>query len=293
MYRSKIVSIAIFGIIGLIILFFITTLYSDTLDDIRKKLSVEKGQQGQIAQKDGNIGFNQIVGKYYIVQVKDLSTQEAEGILRYVDRMMEEFLKLYEYPFGTRKCYVVVYGLEKDYMRVAKQEKMDKARAFSYTRGISEYVITYYGDDIYPVLSHETFHILAENIFKNDIPFWFNEGMSSYYETCMFNGDKFESNRLNKKRLAVAKSSLQSEQLPKIKDLVRMSYDEFYSGNALVNYAVSWSLVYYLKNKDEAAYKNFVHDISFGKSFVTSIRQNYGFEQKELEENLKKYISEL
>jgi len=274
----------------LIILIAIPFLYAETLDDIRMKLNANKEKQNN--NNEGSDGFNQVAGKYYIVQVKDLSDQEAHNILRYVDRVMEEFLKLYEYPFGTRKCYIVVYGLEKDYRRVAKQEKMDNARAFSYSRGIGEYAITYYGSDLYPVLSHETFHLLAENIFKNDIPFWFNEGMASYYETCIFNGDQFESNRVNRNRLNTAKAALQSKQWPKIKDLVRMSYDAFYNNNSAVNYAVSWSVVYYLKNKDEVAYKNFVHDISLGKSFATNIRQNYALDEKNLEENLKKYIAD-
>jgi hypothetical protein len=276
-----------------VILLFTGSLFAESLDDIRKKLDMKKEDNNKNIETERGKGFSQIVGKYYIVQVKDILQKEAEEISKYMDKMMEEFLKLYEYPFGTRTCYITVYGLEKDYRRVAKIEKMDNARAFSYSKGINECVITYSGPDIYPVLSHESFHVLVENIFKNNVPFWFNEGMSSYYEMCSFDGDVFESNKINKKRLIAAKGALQAGQWPKIRDLARMSYDEFYHGDTSVNYAVSWSLVYYLKNVNEKAYKNFINDLALGKSFNTCIRQNYSMDQDELEENLAKYIENL
>lgn len=79
-------------------------LFGQTVDSIREKLGAKQEANKSVGEK----GFKQLNGKYYIVQVKDMSDEEAGSILRHMDRLMEEFLKLYEYPFGTQKCYVVV-----------------------------------------------------------------------------------------------------------------------------------------------------------------------------------------
>lgn len=267
--------------------------YSQTIEDIKEKMGVKPKAESTGEKEEGEKGFKQLVGKYYVVQVKDISREEAEKILQYMDTLMEEFLKLYEYPFGTQKCYIVVYGLKKDYDRIAKAEDMENAEAFSYRKGINEYAVTYYVENIYPLLSHEAFHLFIEYIFKGDVPFWFNEGMACYYERCTFVGTKFVTNRINKGRLMVAKDSIRTKQWPRLKELVRFSYDGFYRNNSAVNYAASWCLVYYLKNKNEEAFKNFVNDFVMGKSFSTAIRQNYNMEQKQLEDEWIKYIEGL
>lgn len=279
--------------LSIIIFLFSTSLYGQTLDDIKKKLGVVSKGERVTGQKDKVKGFKQVVGKYYIVQVKDISREEAEKILRHMDRLMEEFLKLYEYPFGTQKCYITVYGLEKDFRRVAKREKMETAQAFSYKRGISHYAVTYYTSDLYSTLNHEAFHLFIRNVFKRDPSVWFNEGMACFYEVSSFIGNKFVSNRMNKRRLMIVKGAIRSKQWPGLRDLVRFSYKEFHGTNEAIHYAASWSLIYYLKNKNESAFEGFVSDLVLGKSFSTSIRGNYSMKQKELEKEWLRYIEEL
>lgn len=286
-----------------VVIFFILSInlfsYAGTLDDIRRKLNVsptpsrggeKEGARGDIKEAKG---FKQVNGKYYIVQVKDISVEEAEKILQHMDRLMEEFLKLYEYPFGTQRCYVIVYGLKKDFERVARVEDLENPRAFSYRKGINHYAVTYYEADLYQTLNHEAFHLFIENIFKKDVPIWFNEGMACYYETCEFVGSRFEANRVNKARLSTAKDSIRTKQWPSPRDLVRFSWGEFHGANECINYAASWALIYYLKNKDEGAFKNFVSDLVLGKSFSTCIRQNYNMDLKQLEDEWLKYIERL
>lgn len=276
--------------IFLIILSLVScNLFGQTVDSIRERL----GAKQEVNKSVGEKGFKQLNGKYYIVQVKDISEKEAGAILRHMDRLMEEFLKLYEYPFGTQKCFVVVYGLKKDFDRVAKSEHSGSSKAFAYRKGINYYAVTYYDEDLYPTLSHEAFHQFIENIFKREVPVWFNEGMACYYAGSSFSGDRFVTNKINRQSLQSAKEFSHSKRWPKIKDLVRLSYDEFYGTNSDANYAAGWCLVYYLKNKDEKAFKDFVNDLVLGKSFSTSLRQNYSIDQKQLEEDLTKYITSL
>lgn len=274
-----------------IILLVHYTVYGQSIDDIRRKLGIET--KDNVEERDVVKGFKQVNGKYCIVQVKDISTEEAEQILRHMDRLMEEFLKLYEYNLGTRKCFITVYGLKKDFDRMARVEDLENAGAFSYRKGINHYAVTYYADDIYRTLNHEAFHLFIDNIFKNEVPVWFNEGMACYYETCVFTPSGFEVNRVNKHRLSIAREALHSKKLPKAKDLARFSWQRFHGDNESVNYAASWALVYYLRNSDEAAFVNFVSDLVMGKSFSTNIRRNYGLDVKQLDDEWRRYIDGL
>lgn len=183
--------------------------------------------------------------------------------------------------------------MKKDFDRVAKSEHTGSSKAFAYRRGINYYAVTYYAEDLYPTLSHEAFHQFIENIFKREVPVWFNEGMACYYSGSSFSGDRFVTNKINRQYLQFAKELFRSKRRPKIKDLVRLSYDEFYGKDSGANYAAGWCLVYYLKNKGEKAFKNFINDLVLGKSFSTSLRQRYNMDQKQLEEDWIKYIEAL
>lgn len=268
-------------------------LYAQTVDDIRKRLGKDSEAESAKEPLDGIKGFKQVNGKYYIVQVKDMSREEAEQILKHMDRLMEEFLKLYGYNFGTQKCFITVYGLEKDFDRLAKAEDLENAGAFSYRKGINHYAVTYYSADLYRTLNHETFHLFIDNIFKEDAPTWFNEGMACYFETCTFIGERFVINRVNKERLAISKEALHTKQWPKAKDLVRFSWKEFHGDNETVNYSASWAIMYFLRNRDEKAFVDFLNDLVLGKSFSTNIRRNYNLDQKDLDNEWVKYIEEL
>lgn len=281
------------AILILSFLIFSFNISAGTLEDIQKKLGAKSNNESDKYQSIKTKGFMQLAGRYCIVEVRDISAEEAEQILKHMNRLIEEFLKLYEYPFGTQKCYITVYGLKKDYDRIARKEDVETAEAFSYREGLNHYAVTYYSADMYPTLSHEAFHLFIENIFKRGIPIWFNEGMASYYETCSFSGERFMTNRVNKNRLAVAKGSLHGKEWPGIKDLIRFSWNQFHGKNEAVNYAASWALVYFLKNKNEEAFKDFVHDLILGKSFATAVRQNYSMDQKELETEWVNYIDGL
>lgn len=117
--------------------------------------------------------------------------------------------------------------------------------------------------------------------------------MACYYETCEFVGSKFETNRINKGRLYIVKESIHTKQCPSPRELIRFSWNEFHGANESINYAASWALIYYLKNRDEGAFKNFVNDLVLGKSFSTCIRQNYNMDLKQLGNEWLRYIERL
>lgn len=276
--------------------FFVSYLYAGNINDIRQKLGIEKTNAKNIQDDKSNgksRGFVQETGKYFIVQANNIVESEAKNILNYAEKIMQEFMKIYEYSCGSRKCYIIVYGEKSDFDKDAQQKHMENSRAFVYNKGINNYVIIYYDKDIYSVLSHEIFHVLIDNIFKGAVPYWFNEGMACYYETSEFNGKELITNRINKSRLFDAKGSVNAKCWPKIKNLVRYNYDQFYKQNTSINYAASWILVYFLKNKNEKSFKAFSNDLALGKNFSTCVRSNYGIDDKQLEKQWIEYIKTL
>lgn len=277
--------------IGLVFLLIYSNLFAQGIDDIKRRLGVKKAKK----QKSDAKGFKQVIGKHYIVQVKDISRQEAELILRHMERILEEYLKLYEYPFGTQKCFVKVYGKEKDFKSAATAKGCGDCGGFYYSTGVNNYVVTYNSASLYSTLSHETFHQFIEKVFGKKPPIWFNEGLACYYETARFVNDRFVTDLVHSRHLFDAKEAISSrdKRWPKLKELDRMNYNRFYKKNKSINYAASWSLVYYLRNKDEGAFKNFTNDLKLGKSFSTCVRANYNMRVKELEKEWLEYIKAL
>lgn len=255
---------------------------------IKRKLGVRNEKKDDSVSK----GFKQTIGENYVIQVKDMSRQEALLILRHMERVLEEYLKLYEYPFGTQKCFVKVFGKQKNYKLVAQPKGCGDSSGFYYSTGVNNYVVTYNSAYLYSTLSHEAFHQFAEKAFNKRPPVWFNEGMACYYETSRFVNDRFVTNVVHRDNLFRAKGAISSKnrKWPKLKNLARLSYDKFYGKNASFNYAAAWSLVYYLKNNNKEAFKSFVDDLKLGKSFATCIRTNYNMSQRELEKEWLDYI---
>jgi len=279
-------------IILLVSLFSAFCVFAGDLNDIKAKLGVKtESMENNLKEVDDKKGFIKEVGKYYVVEAKDLSQAQVNRVLKYMDLVMEEFVKLYEYPFGVRKVFVRIYGDREDYKSEAKKYGAENARGFEYVIGVNNYIVTCYNDyDVDSVLAHEALHAFVGKIFKNNLSVWLSEGLACYFETCYLKDGKITVNNINSRRLDDSKTAIKNNEFPKVKDLIRISAGEFSGQKNYVYYAASWSLIYYLRNKDEKSFEKFFKDLALGKSFVTSLKANYNIDEKQLNDELKEWI---
>ncbi len=119
-------------------------------------------------------------------------------------------------------------------------------------------------NDIIKVSLHESFHVLAQEIFTNT-PTWFNEGMAEYFETMtLANAISTIHSQPNWSNL------LRTNRKITLNHLVTMKPNDFYSKNNLQNslhYASAWSLISYLMQHSEGR--------QFLKKYMQSMYDNY------------------
>jgi hypothetical protein len=89
---------------------------------------------------------------------------------------------------------------------------------------------------------HESFHMyIYFACGEKQTAVWFNEGNATFFEGLEFRSGKFKILPTRRQRLVrqIAKSA-------DISKLLKMSYDDFYSGDTKGHYALAWGLMYFL-----------------------------------------------
>jgi hypothetical protein len=98
------------------------------------------------------------------------------------------------------------------------------------------------------VLFHEGFHQYLSYAMKgNRVHIWINEGHADYFGGADLKGRSFRIKE-NQTRIGTAKNAVSTGKCPPIRKLLAMTQREHYS-NASLNYAVGWSLVYFINEK--------------------------------------------
>ena len=98
------------------------------------------------------------------------------------------------------------------------------------------------------VLLHEAFHQYIHYAVGEVAPHsWFNEGYGDYFSGAQFN-DHGEVGRIlpNPWRVELIQYAIGNRQHARWADVVRMEQAEFYGSLRSVNYAMGWSMVYFL-----------------------------------------------
>lgn len=106
--------------------------------------------------------------------------------------------------------------------------------------------------DMLSTLYHEGLHQYLEYYIK-DAPIWFNEGLATFFEASYFDQNGFRAGVLNKGRLndfeQARKGAVSGAALLPLEELMLADASDFMGdigAQTGVNYAQSWSLVYYM-----------------------------------------------
>lgn len=107
------------------------------------------------------------------------------------------------------------------------------------------------------VLFHEAFHQYIHYAAGELAPHsWFGEGYGDYFSGSEFNEHgEVGQVQVNPWRSGTINRALQERKHPSWSEMVRMEKAEYYGPNVYVNYAMGWSMIYFL-NKAPAVRKN-------------------------------------
>jgi hypothetical protein len=111
------------------------------------------------------------------------------------------------------------------------------------------------------VLQHEGFHQFAFNYIGPDLPTWVNEGLAEYFEDGLIVRGKLTTGLADADRIARVKLALDQKSALDFHSLLNMSNRAWsenlrtYPDLAALQYAQSWSIVYFLIHGNDGKYR--------------------------------------
>ncbi len=137
-------------------------------------------------------------------------------------------------------------------------------------------------------VQHEGFHQFAHAVIGGKIPVWLNEGLAEYFGEGIFTGDGFVTGVVPPWRLARVKEEIEGHEFKAIKNIMKVSDDEWAAEMDIRNYDQAWSMVHFLVHGDDgkyqAAFSSCIRGISQGRSFdrawLDSIGPADGFQDR-------------
>lgn len=118
-----------------------------------------------------------------------------------------------------------------------------------YNSGINQSVIWAVGDKqhLTRISLHESTHAMVAAMF-GDIPVWLNEGMAEFFDMMVITGEQTYKFATNDQHLKLLRSS----RLPSLESHFSQSNTEWnHPNNSKLNYAIDWSLIFYLMTHSE------------------------------------------
>ena len=92
------------------------------------------------------------------------------------------------------------------------------------------------------VLMHECFHQFYHRVFNKGEPIWFNEGMATYFEASIFNGEKIIDGCINPARLRALQRMFRDGKAEPLSSLLKRDRHFFQAPQ----YAEAWAFVYWM-----------------------------------------------
>jgi tetratricopeptide (TPR) repeat protein len=145
------------------------------------------------------------------------------------------------------------------------------------------------------VLYHEAFHQFLA-YYLTDAPQWFNEGHGDYFGPSVYNEKTRQMDiRTNSWRLPVIQQAIRSGRTQPLDKLMCMTRAELYDEKTVsLNYAQSWSLVYFLWHHENGKYakclQQYFKSLLDGDGLRESYQKGFGkVDMKKLEEEWKAF----
>lgn len=99
------------------------------------------------------------------------------------------------------------------------------------------------------VVRHEATHVIVAGLYGYT-PVWFNEGLAEYFEYLEISGQLRQISPVQH-HLSYLQGSLASNNLMALKDYIELTPQQWYGGDLKNNYALAWSMVYFLMSHRE------------------------------------------
>lgn len=140
-------------------------------------------------------------------------------------------------------------------------------------------------------LVHEMVHALIKPDFP-DLPAWFNEGLGSLYEQCRIEGSGSLKGLINWRYAGLMEGQADNKLIP-LKDLLKLTEDEFYGQNNGLNYAQARYFCLYLQEQKVLSkfYKRFKDNFDEDKTGARFVEQLFNKSMDNIDNDWQKWIT--
>lgn len=166
-------------------------------------------------------------------------------------------------------------------------------------------ILAQQGREMYEVLFHEGFHAYAANFLwegseHRRFPRWLHEGMASYYEMSVAEGEDLVHGAPHPEFLEICRRQAHAKALVPLERIVRGGADMFQISHlteakrATIYYAQSWALAHYLQGAAGAEkLASYASAVVGGADPVEAFERMMGRPCAEIHEELRRHILEL
>lgn len=236
-------------------------------------------------------------GEHFIVMTDD-SQETADLLSKHAEIVYTLYTKVIpEVDTEDIKFPILVFKEQKDYSAYG-----GPPNSGGYYNPMVRHLVFYKQQklsDTLLVLYHEAFHQYL-HYYLEDAPQWFNEGHADYFGPSEYvEKSKMMYIRLNPWRLPVIQQAIRSNRYQPLDKLLLMTQDELYDPQTIsLNYAQSWSFVYFLWQYKNGTYAPIL------KAYFRKLREGAGLKKayaatfgrspmKQIEQEWKDFILKL
>lgn len=182
----------------------------------------------------------------------ETNTSELTG--KYVMVLLEELYKYYALRLNLaprEKLRVLVFATRRDFVQqaaAAGQPVASNVGGFYLQHPSASRCAIYIpwimqgGDEPTSVLMHECFHQFYHRVFMKGEPTWFNEGMATYFEASIFDGEKITDACINPSRLEDLQQLIREGRVDSLSRLLSMDQRAYQAPQ----YAEGWGFIYWM-----------------------------------------------
>ena len=197
-------------------------------------------------------GFKSYPTKYYVIHT-DLDTDVVREAALRMTAMAEEYYRRTKDFGGTIRDRLAFYLFSKTEDYYDAGGPRDSAGVFMGDKLLAA-AGAHPGPGTWHTIQHEGFHQFARYAIRAPLPTWVNEGLAEYFAEGLFTGEGFVVGVVPPYRLRRLKESLNDPKGKGIREMMRMTGDEWVGQMDAANYDRAWSMVHFLVHADDGKY---------------------------------------
>ena len=231
--------------------------------------------------------------RFYTIHT-DLSREEVGPIAAHMDAIFQQYTQRFAGFRSRRRGSMPLYLFkERDtYLAFMQRVGIDASGSGGMffvmpdAQGLATWTDGRGRRELYEVLQHEGFHQFAYDYIGPALPVWVNEGIAQYYEDAIIVGSRMKMGLANARRIDLVKRAIENSGTIPVQELTTMTGNVWAAalrGNperASLQYAQSWSIVYFLIHAEDGKYQSafirYLNLVSNGRNTDTAFAQAFG-----------------